>query len=230
MDSFGPDALKLIEIIWINIVLSGDNAVVIALACRGLPPDRQRTGMILGGGVAIVLRLVFTAVIVTLLATPYLKLVGGVLLLWVAVKLVGGEAEDEAAIKGSDKLWKAVRTIAIADAVMSLDNVLAIAAVAGNSTWLLIAGLAISIPLIVAGASLLVGLLKRFPILVWAGSALLGWVAGEMMLSDPAAVTRLGQELAHWLEVPAGILAAALVVAIGFGLSRRRNRPSAEHA
>lgn len=230
MDSFGPDALKLIEIVWINIVLSGDNAVVIALACRGLPPDRQRIGMILGGGVAIVLRIAFTAVIVTLLATPYLKLVGGLLLLWVAVKLVSGQDEDEGAIKGPDKLWKAVRTIALADAVMSLDNVLAIAAVAGDSTVLLIVGLAISIPLIVAGASLLVKLLTRFPILVWAGSALLGWVAGEMMLSDPAASTHLGADLAHRLEVPAGIVAAILVVAIGFALSRWRRSPSAEHA
>jgi YjbE family integral membrane protein len=191
------------------------------MACRGLPPDKQRIGMILGAGVAVVLRIVFTALVVTLLTTPYLKVVGGLLLLWVAVKLVSGEDEDEAGVKESDRLWHAVRTVAIADAVMSLDNVLAIAAVAKDSTFLLMVGLAISIPLIVAGASLIINLLERFPILVWAGAALLGWIAGEMIVSDPAITGRFGAEEMHRLEIPAAIAAALLVLGIGYLLSRR---------
>lgn len=222
MTAFGPDFLKLLEIIWVNIILSGDNAVVIAMACRGLPADKQRLGMILGAGVAIVLRIVFTAIVVTLLSTPYLKIVGGLLLLWVAVKLIGGE-DDESDVQGADKLWAAVRTVAIADAVMSLDNVLAIAAVAKDSTVLLIVGLAISIPLIIAGASLIINLLEKFPFLVWAGAALLGWIAGEMIVSDPALVARFGADQTHAWEYPAAIAGAALVLAIGFVLSRRKH-------
>ncbi len=221
MEALGPQTVKLLEIIWVNIILSGDNAVVIAMACRSLPVDRQRMGMILGAGVAIVLRIVFTVLVVTLLTTPYLKIIGGLLLLWVAVKLVMGE-DDDASVAGSDKLWAAVRTIAIADAVMSLDNVLAIAAIAGDSTFLLITGLAISIPLIIAGASLIITLLEKFPILVWAGAALLGWIAGEMILSDPALVSRFGADRLHALEYPAAIAAALAVVAVGYLLGRRR--------
>ncbi|WP_375460563.1 TerC family protein [uncultured Enterovirga sp.] len=222
METFGPDALKILEIVWVNIILSGDNAVVIAMACRGLPPDKQRMGMILGAGVAIVLRIVFTLLIATLLATPYLKIAGGLLLLWVAVKLVTGEEEDESGVRVSDKLWQAVKTVAIADAVMSLDNVLAIAAVAKDSTFLLILGLAISIPLIVAGASIIISLLERFPILVWAGAALLGWIAGEMIVTDPAVVSRVGLDITHRAEIPAAIVAAIFVVGLGYLLARRR--------
>ena len=224
METLGPDALKLLEIIWINIILSGDNAVVIAMACRSLPADKQRIGMILGAGVAIVLRIVFTVVVVTLLTTPYLKIVGGALLLWVAVKLCMGEDEGDDGVQGSEKLWQAVRTVAIADAVMSLDNVLAIAAVAKGSTFLLIVGLAISIPLIIAGASLIITLLEKLPILVWAGAALLGWISGEMIVSDPALVSRFGEEATHRWEVPVGIAAAVLVVLVGYVLSRRKHK------
>lgn len=230
MDTFGPQALKILEIIWINIILSGDNAVVIAMACRGLPADKQRMGMILGAGVAVVLRVVFTLLVVTLLTTPYLKIAGGLLLLWVAVKLVGGEEEEDSNIKGSDKMWQAVKTVAIADAVMSLDNVLAIAAVAKDSTFLLMLGLAISIPLIIAGASIIITLLERFPFLVWAGAALLGWIAGEMIVSDPALVTRFGADQTHRLEYPAAIAAALLVLALGYLLTKRRRHPAATSA
>ena len=222
MDMLGPQALKVIEIIWVNIILSGDNAVVIAMACRGLPADKQRIGMLLGAGVAVVLRIIFTALVATLLTTPFLKIVGALLLFWVAVKLILGE-EGESEIKESDRLWNAVRTVAIADAVMSLDNVLAIAAVARDSTFLLMLGLAISIPLIVAGASLIITLLERFPVLVWAGAALLGWIAGEMLVSDPALVARLGAEQSHRLELPAAVVGAAFVLGLGFLLTRRRH-------
>jgi YjbE family integral membrane protein len=221
METLGPQLLKILEIIWVNIILSGDNAVVIALACRGLPPEQQRKGMVLGAGVAVVLRIVFTALIATLLTTPFLKILGGVLLLWVAVKLLTDEEEGESGIRESDRLWHAVKTVAIADAVMSLDNVLAIAAVAKDSTLLLVLGLAISIPLIVAGASLIINLLERLPILVWAGAALLGWIAGEMLISDPALVSRIGEERAHSLDLPVALVGAMFVVGLGFLLTRR---------
>jgi YjbE family integral membrane protein len=223
METFGPQALKLLEIIWINIVLSGDNAVVIALACRGLPVNRQRAGMILGAGVAVLLRVVFTVLVATLLSVPYLKIVAGLLLLWVAVKLIPGEDEG-GGVAESDKLWHAVRTIAIADAIMSLDNVLAIAGVAKDSTVLLVIGLVISIPLIVAGATLIIALLERLPVLVWAGAALLGWVALDMILTDPALVERFGDSRMHSLELPGEILGAVFVLAAGYLLLRRKNR------
>jgi YjbE family integral membrane protein len=221
MDSLAPDLLKLLQIIWINIILSGDNAVVIAMACRGLPQNRQRTGMVLGALVAVALRIVFTVLVATLLSTPFLKIVGGCLLLWIAVKLVLGEDEDGGGVKESDRLWHAIRTIAVADAVMSLDNVLAIAAVAKDSVPLLMIGLAISIPLIVAGAALIMALLARFPILVWAGAALLGWVAGDMLISDPWLVGVLGEATVHKAEIPVSAVCAVFVVGLGFLLNRR---------
>ncbi|NNM72786.1 TerC family protein [Enterovirga aerilata] len=227
MESLAPDLLKLVQIIWINIILSGDNAVVIAMACRGLPESKQRAGMILGALVAVALRIVFTVLVATLLSTPFLKIVGGCLLLWIAVKLVLGEEDEGGGVKETDRLLHAVRTIAIADAVMSLDNVLAIAAVAKDSTTLLIVGLAISIPLIVAGAALIMALLTRFPILVWAGAALLGWVAGDMLVSDPWLVGMLGDAVLHRIELPVSALCAAGVVALGIVLTRRA---AGEHA
>jgi YjbE family integral membrane protein len=220
MESLGPDLLKLVQIIWINIILSGDNAVVIALACRGLPADKQKSGMIIGALVAIGLRIVFTLVVASLLTTPFLKIIGGCLLLWIAVKLVRGEEEGGEGIEASDRLFHAVKTIAIADMVMSLDNVLAIAAVAKDSTTLLMIGLAISIPLIIAGATLIMRLLARFPILVWAGAGLLGWVAGEMLITDPYLVKTFGEKMVHTLELPTAAIGAALVVATGFILNK----------
>jgi YjbE family integral membrane protein len=227
MESFGPDILKLIQIIWINIILSGDNAVVIAMACRGLPQNKQRAGMVLGAFVAVALRIVFTVLVATLLSTPFLKILGGCLLLWIAVKLVLGEDDHGGEVKETDRLWHAVRTVAIADAVMSLDNVLAIAAVAKDSMPLLILGLGISIPLIIAGAALIMALLARFPILVWAGAALLGWVAGEMLVSDPWLVQTLGDAFVHQIEMPVAAICAAFVVGLGFVLSRRSSEERA---
>jgi YjbE family integral membrane protein len=221
MENIGPDILKLLQIIWINIILSGDNAVVIALACRGLPHDKQRTGMVLGAFVAIGLRIVFTLLVATLLSTPFLKLIGGCLLLWIAVKLTQGEEDSEGHVKAAETLWPAVRTIAVADAVMSLDNVLAIAAVAKDSMILLVIGLVISIPLIIGGAALVMKLLERFPILVWAGAGLLGWVAGEMLITDPWLVDRFGEVRIHQLEFPAAALCAAIVLAISYGMKKR---------
>ncbi len=220
MEVLLPQILKVLGIIWINIILSGDNAVVIALACRGLPDDKRRIGMILGAGVAVGLRIVFTLLVAALLSTPFLKILGGLLLLWIAVKLLTGE-DEEGSVKETDRLWHAVWTVAVADAVMSLDNVLAIAAVAQDSTFLLILGLAISVPLIVAGAALIMALLDRIPLLVWAGAALLGWVAGEMLISDPWLLGQLGEELSHKAEIPVAVIGAVLVVALGY-VARQR--------
>ncbi|MEW6767516.1 MAG: TerC family protein [Pseudomonadota bacterium] len=187
--------VALTKIIWINVLLSGDNALVIALACRGLQPQQRVWGMILGAGVAVVLRIIFTFIVVTLMALPFLKLIGGLALIYIAAKLLVPEAHDEDGVETAAHLWAAVRIVAIADIIMSLDNVIAVAAAANGSVILLILGLAISIPMIVAGAALIMALLDRLPILVWFGAALLGWIAGEVIATDPAVVPWLHKVL-----------------------------------
>lgn len=178
--------LAVVQIIWIDILLSGDNAVVIALACRKLPPSQRMWGIVLGTLVAITLRVLFTGVVTQLMTIPYVKLVGGVLLFWIAVKLLGGEENGrEGHIEAVDSLWKAIRIVAIADVVMSLDNIIAVAAASRGSYALLMFGLAVSIPLIMAGAAIVIALLERFPVIVWAGAGLLGWIAGEIIAGDP---------------------------------------------
>jgi YjbE family integral membrane protein len=174
------------KIIWINVLLSGDNALVIALACRGLAPQQRLWGMIFGAAAAVILRIIFTGIVATLMALPYLKLVGGLALLVIAAKLLVPEDEDEDGVQSASHLWAAIQIVVVADIVMSLDNVIAVAAAANGSVPLLVLGLAISIPLIVAGAALIMALLTRLPILVWAGAALLGWIAGEVIATDPA--------------------------------------------
>src|SRR3954467_11410605 len=174
------------KIIWINVLLSGDNALVIALACRGLAPQQRLWGMIFGAAAAVVLRIIFTGIVATLMALPYLKLVGGLALLVIAAKLLVPEDEDEDGVKSASHLWAAIQIVVVADIVMSLDNVIAVAAAANGSVPLLILGLAISIPLIVAGAALIMALLSPFPILGGGGAALLGWIAGDVIATDPA--------------------------------------------
>ncbi len=178
--------VALTKIIWINVLLSGDNALVIALACRGLQPQQRVWGMILGAGVAVVLRIIFTFIVVTLMALPFLKLIGGLALIVIAAKLLVPEEHDDDGVETAAHLWAAVRIVAIADIIMSLDNVIAVAAAANGSVILLILGLAISIPMIVAGAAIIMALLDRLPILVWFGAALLGWIAGDVIATDPA--------------------------------------------
>jgi YjbE family integral membrane protein len=185
LGEYGPMGVQVLKIIWINILLSGDNAVVIALACRALPRRQRVWGIILGAGAAVALRVVFTVGLQYVLEIPALRLVGGLLLLWIAIKLLVQDEANEDSVESSDTLWGAVRTVAIADVVMSLDNVLAIAAAAKGHPWLIGFGLLISIPLIVAGATLIMALLHKFPILVWAGAGLLGWIAGELLMEDP---------------------------------------------
>jgi YjbE family integral membrane protein len=222
--------IAALQIIGVNIILSGDNAVVIAMACMTLPPRQRVWGMILGAGVAVLLRVLFTLVVAQAMAYPYLKLVGGVLLLWVAYKLVTEDADGEGGDhKSGDNLWRAVRIVAIADIVMSLDNVIAIAAsaeiaaarvdithAAAIKTTLIIFGLATSVPLIVAGSAILMALLERFRILVWAGGALLGWVAGDIMASDPAVVGWTSSAVHHALHNWGGPIGALLVVGAGY--------------
>lgn len=219
--------VALVKIIWINILLSGDNALVIAMACRGLPPHQRRWGMILGAGVAVGMRIVFTGVVATLMLLPWLKIAGGLALLYIAAKLlVPDEAEDDHG-EAVQNLWRAVRIVAVADLIMSLDNVIAIAAAAGGNMALLVIGLAISIPLIVAGAALIMALLDRFPILIWAGAALLGWISGEVIATDPVVtgyLAQYGSGTAHMVEYAAAAVGAVLVLTVG-GLWRRSRQP-----
>ena len=183
------------KIIWINVLLSGDNALVIALACRGLAPQQRLWGMVLGAAAAVILRIIFTGIVATLMELPYLKLVGGLALLVIAAKLLVPEKEDEEGVAAAAHLWTAVQVVVVADIVMSLDNVIAVAAAANGSVPLLIIGLAVSVPLIVAGAALIMMLLTRLPFLVWAGAALLGWIAGDVTATDPAIAPQLHRVL-----------------------------------
>jgi YjbE family integral membrane protein len=182
------------KIIWINVLLSGDNALVIALACRGLHPRQRIWGMIIGAGIAVVLLIVFTGIVATLMVLPYLKLVGGLALLAIAAKLLVPEDGGDDVTEGTS-LWHAVRIVVIADIIMSLDNVIAVAAAANGQLPLLVLGLAVSIPMIIAGAALIMMILDRMPILVWLGAALLGWIGGDVIATDPAIAPRLRQLL-----------------------------------
>lgn len=203
---------KLLTIIGIDIILSGDNAVVIALACRSLPAKQQKWGIILGAGTAVALRIIFTIFIAYLIMVPYLRLVGGTLLFWVGYKLVVGE-DGEEDIEPANSLWHAIRIIVIADAVMSLDNVIAVAAAAKGDVILLIAGLLISIPLVVYGATLMIKLIERYPFIVPGGAALIGFIGGEVVVSDQALEPWIKQNAA-WLHQLAPLLGAIAVIVV----------------
>lgn len=241
------------KIIWINVLLSGDNALVIALACRGLAPRQRLWGMILGAAAAVLLRVIFTGIVASLMELPYLKLVGGLALIVIAAKLLVPEQEDEDSVHTASHLWAAVQIVVVADIVMSLDNVIAVAAAANGSVPLLVLGLAISVPLIVAGAALIMALLSKLPILVWAGAALLGWIAGDVIATDPAVHPKLnalfagplGARLDSWLtsvgmspqfahggnggEITLAVLGIVVVLVIG-SIWRRHALRKAKHA
>lgn len=246
MEFFTPQFWVAVgQIVLIDLLLSGDNAVVIALACRSLPQNQRKLGILLGAGTAVGLRILFALLIASLLVIPFLKVVGALLLLWIAVKLVVGD-DDVHEVEASTNLWRAVRTVAIADAVMSLDNVIAIVGASHGNNALFIFGLLLSIPLIIYGSQMLMAVIHRFPIIVWAGAALLGWIAGEMLLSDPVVLRWLQANQAGavvpYPNDPAGVglkasalwnyaaasLGAALVVALGFVLARRAGRGAAK--
>jgi len=219
------------SIIWVNILLSGDNAVVIALAARSLPPQHQKKAIFWGSAAAILMRIGLTVIALEMLKWPYLKIVGGLLLLYIGTTLLVDD--DDGGQQGIDgnraSVLAAIRTILIADLVMSLDNVIAVAAAAKGDIPLLVIGLAISIPLIIFGSTLLLKVMERYPLIVTAGAALLGFLAGEMLLTDPAVEARLG-ELSHTVVNSAGAIGAAFVVILGTLLQRRRARANAEAA
>jgi len=215
----------LLKIVWINIILSGDNAVVIALAARSLPPHQQKKAIFWGSGAAVVLRVVLTLIAVKLLELPYLQIIGGLLLLWIGVQLLGDEDDEEGESSEAGGLMAAVRTILIADLVMSLDNVIAVAAAAKGSMVLLVLGLLISIPLVVFGSTLMIKLMERFPIIVILGAALIGWVAGETILGDrslEAVVAANG-----WLHYVGPLAGAAFVIVVGKFLQNRTGKAAA---
>lgn len=215
--------MSVLQIIAIDLVLSGDNAVVIALACRNLPPSQRSRGVFWGVFGAVGLRVVLTAFAASLLGYPYLRLVGGLLLLWIGVKLLLPEGDSEPEVQAADNLWGAVRTIIVADFVMSLDNVIAVAGAAHDSLFLLIFGLAVSIPLIVWSSQFIMKTMERFPVVVTLGAALLGYVAGGMIVTDIAlAGTGIGNFPGS--KVLAGGAGAALVVAAGWLSARRQGK------
>jgi YjbE family integral membrane protein len=218
--------IGLVKIIWINIILSGDNAVVIAMAARTLPPHQQGKAVVWGSAAAVVLRVLLTVVAAKLLALSYLQIVGGVLLLWIGVQLLGEEDEsEEGPAKHHGSLLSAIRTILIADLIMSLDNVIAVAAAAKGSMLLLILGLAISIPLVIFGSTLMIKLMERFPVIVVIGAGLIGWVAGEAIVNDN--VLKGFVENNHWLHYAGPALGAAFVIGLGKLVQARAGRQAA---
>ena len=215
----------LVKIIWINIILSGDNAVVIALAARSLPPAQQKKAVFWGAGAAVVLRIVLTVVAVELMTLPFLQVVGGLLLLWIGVQLLSNDEEDQGEAKEFGSMAAAIRTILIADLVMSLDNVIAVAAAAQGNFALLVIGLAISIPLVIFGSTLMIKLMERFPVIVVLGAALIGWVAGETIVGDVMLEGTLKGN--PWLHYGAAVAGAVFVVVVGRWLARRGQRAEA---
>jgi hypothetical protein len=212
--------IGLMKIIWINIILSGDNAVVIALAARGLPAAQQRKAILFGSGAAVILRIVLTVVAVRLLAMPYLQIVGGLLLLYIGVQLLSEQDDGEGEEKHHTTLFAAIRTILIADLVMSLDNVIGVAAAAKGSMFLLVLGLAISIPLVVFGSTMMIRLMERYPFIVTLGAALIGWVGGETVTSDTSLHDLVVAN--EWLHSLGPVVGAALVLGLGRMLQKRR--------
>jgi YjbE family integral membrane protein len=216
---------SLVQISWINIILSGDNAMVIALACRSLSNRERQLGIVLGASAAVALRVAFTVGLSEILFLPFARAIAGVLLLVIAVKLLIGD-ESSGTITGHDSFFRAMWTIAAADVVMSLDNVVAIAAAANGSWTLIIFGLAISVPIVVAGSTLIVALIQRFPLIVGIGSAFLGWIAGETVLQDSMLQDTLIGPLP---DAVGGIAGAILVLVLGGGwlLWQRRSKDDA---
>jgi len=219
--------IAVVEIIFVNILLSGDNAVVIALACRNLAQRQRRLGIFWGVLGAIVLRIVLTFFAMSLLAYPWLRLIGGALLLWIGVKLIAEDDGGEHKVKASDRLLTAVWTIIVADLIMSLDNVVGVAAAAKGNGLLIVFGLVTSIPIVVVGSQIIMRLIARFPVLVFAGGGLLGYIAGEMAVEEPALQSWIAANAAGvvWIAPPFGF---ACVVAIGLWLTRRRRGHAAK--
>ncbi|MFZ3321529.1 MAG: TerC family protein [Usitatibacter sp.] len=224
MPGLSEAIIALAQIMFINVVLSGDNAVVIALACRRLSPAHQKQAFLWGSVGVVALMVVLTVFVVFLLSLPYLEIAGSLLLLWIGIKLLVAEDEgDEGGVDQKDTLMAAIRTIIIADMVMSLDNVLAMAAAAKGHMWMLVVGLVITVPVILFGSALLMKLMERFPIFVMIGAALIGWVAGEMIISDPSIKGWIDANMAS-LHTIAPAACAALVIGVGKTLEHMASR------
>jgi len=220
--------IAVVQIIWINILLSGDNAVVIALACRELPPRERLWGMVIGAGVASVLLITFTAIFSVLLTLPYLRLAGAIALIWIAIKLLAPQPHDEeGSTEAAHDLWRAVWIVVVADIVMSLDNVIAVAAVAKGQWVLLIIGLSISIPVVIAGSAIILWLMERFPILVWGGAAILGWVAGDIFAGDTFVLRVFNSVDPEVLDYAASVVGAVIVLATSLVWRRMHPAPKA---
>lgn len=227
-----------VQVVWANILLSGDNAVVIAVACRRLPRRQRRWGMIVGAGVAALVLILFTGVVSALIRLPYLRMTSAAALIWIAVRLVVAPAGgSDGRRESADDLWQAVNMILAADIIMSLDNVVVVASVADGRYVLVALSLAVSIPIVFAGSAIIMALLERFPVIIWAGGAMIGWIGGRLFVSDPAIGPRLGALLSgstegssHWTNVAqylqahsdlgplalmAGIIGAAIVIVAG---------------
>jgi YjbE family integral membrane protein len=215
--------VAVVEIIFVNILLSGDNAVVIALACRNLAQRQRRHGIFWGVLGAIGLRIVLTFFAMSLLAYPWLKLVGGALLLWIGVKLIAEDDGGEHKVKASDRLLTAVWTIIVADLIMSLDNVMGVAAAAKGNGLLIVFGLVTSIPIVIVGSQIIMRLIGRFPVLVYAGGGLLGYIAGEMAVEDPVVEPWIAANAAGLVPI-LPFVGFAIVVAAGILLTRRRKQ------
>jgi YjbE family integral membrane protein len=231
--------LAALQIVFVNVLLSGDNAVVIAMACRGLPPRQRFWGLAIGAGVAVVLLITFTTIIGRLMLMPYLKLLAGLALIYVAAKLLAPERDDKNEVEAAAHLWRAVRIVVIADIVMSLDNIIAIAAVAKGNLALLVIGLTVSIPIVIAGSALIMALLNRLPVLIWAGAALLGWIAGGVIATDPAVLryvsATIGAPMTSQVEFAASGAVALLVIGLGglwrtVSLNNTRAAASGDHS
>lgn len=224
LEGIGGWLFAVLQIIAIDILLGGDNAVVIALACRRLPEDKRRLGVRWGVAGAIVLRIVMIAFALQLLLVPGLKLIGAALLLWIGIKLLQPEADDgHDGIEGGTTLLAAVRTVIVADAVMSIDNVVAVAAAARGELALVVFGILVSVPIIVWGSHFVLRLMDRFPVIIVIGGALLGWIAGGLAVHDPL-LERLGFDAPDWAHWPASLVGALAVVLIGRQLAARAGR------
>jgi YjbE family integral membrane protein len=217
--------LGLVKIVWINTILSGDNAVVIALAARTLPPHHQKLAVLWGSAAAVILLVIFTIGAAKLMELPYVQLVGGLMLLWIGAKLLADDDEQEGEFKHHGTLMSAIRTILVADLIMSLDNVIAVAAAAQGSLTLLILGLGISIPVVIFGATLMVRVMERYPLLAVAGACLIGWVAGETVVSDSAVASVIGPM--HWVHYAAAVIGAVLVLLLGKVMQMRNSAQAA---
>jgi YjbE family integral membrane protein len=222
--------LGVMQIIWIDILLAGDNAVIIALACRKLPKRQQIWGLILGSGVGVLLRVIFALGVAALMGLPYVKLIGGAALLYIAVKLLQTD-DDEEHVKSGDRLWNAVAIIVVADVVMSLDNVIAIAAVSDGQASLLIFGVAASVPLILAGSRALMWVIDRFPVVIMAGAVLLGWIAGKVIATDSVTISLISRwghaDALHTTEMVLAVVGAASILVTALVMRGREKEDAA---